>query len=1617
MVAPARSSYSITGTGTGPVPGGGAPKRRALRVLGVLGSVVGLGATFTAAAAAGALLHLNTAPARRAIATQVTAALASLFQGRLELESVGHVDLGGARGIRARVRDPEGRTVLFADGMAARIETLALVRSLLLGKGELRVDLTDVEVDFAEVVLDTDAEGNLHLARAFAPRDTTPATGPSRDTRVALPHVLLHHAWAHGAPAGAPPLDVDVDDLRSAVLVAPAATTLDVLSGRIASRGMPRGADPRGGVTAHVEIPSAPGAGARALPFVATGSFGGDVGGVPLTAHGGMTGDRLDAVVDVPAVDGDKLKTLAPEVALRKPAALHAEAHGPLAALETRLHASVGNGPSGGSVDVTGTVAATRPLQANLRTEVRRIDLQDVLPQGPASDLNLDAKADVTVGEHGPSGPFRVEVRPSRVAGNVVPAAELDGTLQGSVVRARGTIHEAGVPTTLAVLVDTAARPGPQVEFDVHGQVPSLASIPRLAALTALPPRSVGGRADVRLTGRANLGAQTVDASARAEIADFSTSGLTLAHGVVEATVRGPFTNATSDVRVQGAGLEAGGERFDLAELRVLGTVPRPRVQARLVGSRLTGSPDLVASAAVELGPTTVVRDFRASVSRGDVKVEAAVAEARIAGPRVEVKGAVVDGLGQPLSLDGAVSPGSVRVRAKGDEVDLARVAKLARLEGGLLGGQVAVDADLALTRREAEGTLKVNLRHGRFRGVPLTGGVLEARLHGKSMLVGLESTLGDVGHLTLNTTAITVRGEPQRLETWKEATGRVQVEGEVDLEALRVFLPPGTLPLSEAKGHVTLEADLHRKGPFDAPDVEVQMETRGLVVAGAAPDIEATPRLATSGSGKTFGTVTGNAVGGTVVQGVAPWRVEGIDARASAQVEAISGNAAVLFRAYDAKGDLLQGEVRAALPYRDLWLDPTHAGPRLEKVPVDAVVAIPARKLGEMPPLLALRGMEGTVALRAEAKGTVDAPAFRMGAQLRDFRAHQSPLLTALDADVEGLYDGHRADLALRIREAGGGQWKQTRDFLSARATFNADAAALLETPKGQDPPWNGSVKVRVDGFPLRTVAVLSDRKVRGSLSGDIDLTGLHQDARLRVDLATQGLRMGKVAFQGTTLKASYDGSQLVGSAHLQQEGGLLDARTTATMTWGSALVPSVPPGGVVDATVEARSFRLGALQPLVEGTLSELDGQINGKAHAVLVPGGPATLEGSLALSDGVVHIPVLGQEFHDVQARAALDPTGIIRVEDASARGPTGRVTAAASVRLQGLAVSGARAAIRIPKDDPLPLSFEGEQLGEASGAVDIDATMSPDKKETDVKVSVPVLQVRLPETDTNAIQELDPAERVRVGTFRGDKTFTLLPLAKPEEIRPPEATRLRIALHLGDDVELTRGAQVRIKVDGDPAVEITDQARMNGQVRLVAGTLDVQGKRFEIEKGAVTFNDDLTNPLVVVTAYWDGPDGTRVFADFMGPLKTGKVTLRSEPSRPKSEILSLILFGTAEGANAQATAGQRQNPNTKYIGTGVGFATEGVNQALRKATKWDIATRVDTSTRNPRPEVEVQISRDVSAQIAYVLGLPPPGQNPDRYLLTVDWRLQRNWSLETTVGNRGSTIFDLMWQYRY
>ncbi len=403
---------------------------------------------------------------------------------------------------------------------------------------------------------------------------------------------------------------------------------------------------------------------------------------------------------------------------------------------------------------------------------------------------------------------------------------------------------------------------------------------------------------------------------------------------------------------------------------------------------------------------------------------------------------------------------------------------------------------------------------------------------------------------------------------------------------------------------------------------------------------------------------------------------------------------------------------------------------------------------------------------------------------------------------------------------------------------------------------------------------------------------------------------------------------------------------------------------------------------------------------------------MAGTISLNDGTVALVALGQELHAVKARVTLTPDGAVRLDDGAASGTTGKVTFAGDAHLDGTALVGAQAHFQILKHDAMPVSAQGFDVGSVYGNFGVKVTTSSDRKAIQVTVDVPTVHVRLPEASTHSVQDLGEApENNHVGVYTSPQRFVVLPMdgngTSAARKAPPDGNSLAVSVHIGD-AEIARGTDVRIGLGGDLTAKLAEKTDVTGHIVLRSGKLELQGKSFDVESGIVTFNGDASNPEIKVTAGWTAEDGTHVYADYVGPLKTGKVTLRSEPARPQNEILALIAFGTADGAQASSYEAPPVGGATTAGTTVGGFATAGLSKGLDKLTGLDITAKIDTSQANPRPEVELQIARNSALELAVVLGDPPPGTNQDTTYATIDWRFRKNWSLETTFGNVGARL---------
>jgi translocation and assembly module TamB len=1581
------------------------------------GLKVATGVVFALTTAGAVVLHLDLPITRRLVARVTNRLLLPVFRGRLTIEHLGRLGLDGIDGTRVRIFDPAGQCVVVAEGVHARILTIKLIRGLLASPMAVDVEIPEATIDHVDLLFDTDQAGVPLLATALTPvlGHETPARKGPLGVLVVIAHATVRHAWVHGLPSWGPQVDLDLTDVDGKVVATPNGVKVDVHHASVGARGLPLGGNGSGDVHGRVLVPSEQG-----NVVGIEGTLDGTFAGVEHTAHLSLDGNLVSADLELKEVDPDKVRSFVPGYPLRDIVSAHFGARGILPHLDVEMRAK---GRGGGSIFGTGSTVLAEKKTAKLHATFANVDLQALAPGLPPSRLGGDIDAALALdAESNLTGEVTVVSKGGTLSSQALPAAEVRGTFaHGARFGTRGeatlTFRDPGV-TGRATLRLVPKGSSYELGFDASAQAPQLDAVKRFRLTTQ-------GSARASLHGTLALDTFMLSADLEAQASDLAQPGLgppepQVKSATAKVHASGSIFLPVIDAKIHADSLLVGRLHSDVADITVKGVVTAPHVHAILAGGDV---PNVDGDADVTFGRITLLRRLRIGLSRDNDAVELRAEQIRIAGDGVSGDTVAIDGLGGPVQGRFRVMPQTVEINAQSERIDLALLARLLGVPEWCKHGRLSFDAAATIHPGVAEGRARIDVTEGSFGAVNGVSAHAELALNDQHLGGHIHADLGDIGTADLVGENLQMaKAGGASLRSWQRIWGAVELNAALDLARLEAALPKDSLPFGAMQGRLEVAGKFKRISMRDDnPQLALSIRTSQLEIFGkAAP----APLPSSSAS-----PVPESPVGGGLRErertlgraaAVLPrWRLEGVDLGLDARIDGETGFAEFAGRVTDAKGPLLSLDMKSgAMPYAALVADPKSARELLARVPFEGHLLIPKRELATFPPALNVAQAEGLLEADLTVKGTPADPSLDLRAALTQAGSSSVRVALPVDLQLASHYgQGHtQATLTAQSPKSG--------EILRAEAQAEGRLSELFA--RGEEAPWHAEGHAHMAGFPLGAVGFLEDRQVHGELSGDVAWKGLHQDASLTLDLAVDRMQIGEVRYKAAALRATLDGHTLDATAHLDHTDGFADAHVRAGMLWGAALWPSLDAGQPVDASLTTKQLRAETLLPFANETLAELEGRIDGKAHLSFDPKeGKPRLDGRVTLEHGKFELSSAFGEFHDARATLVLAPDGVATLENATAHGVTGEVEIAASARMSGLSLGAARASLQIPSKQPIPVTVEGTALGTIDGVIRVTEDPTPDGHGMKIGVDIPKLHVHLPQSGSRNVQSLGEIDDARIEAQHGGELvdIALGPAGEPK-VRAANAKRIEITTHLGDDVEVRRGTDLKVGLAGGPTITITDTVHMGGQLRLErGGTLDVQGKSFEIETGTVTFvGDDPANPQVVVTAGWNAPEGTRIYADYIGPLKTGKVTFRSEPALAQSDIIALLLFGTAEGTSAvaQNNAGNNTANSTASSAAGLagGQAAQPINHALDQFGIHAVSAKVDTSlASNPKPEVELQVAKDISVQLAYVLGTPPPGVNPDTTLLTLNWRFLKNWSLGTTVGNAGTSIVDMLWQRRY
>ncbi|HET7541452.1 MAG TPA: translocation/assembly module TamB domain-containing protein [Polyangiaceae bacterium] len=1537
-------------------------KRAGLALVALLGLVVLL--------VAGALFSLRFAAVRAFVVARVNGALDGTFKGRVVLHGLGSVGLSGITAADAEVFDPAGHRVLDIHGLGARLSVPTIVWAALTEKSKpLTIRITEASLQHVEAVLIDNGSGSPTLADAFLPKTPSPpSSGPG--TIVIIDRALMAHVWAHGSLASTPALDIELKQALCNLRTDDKSTAIAVKKVSLVARGLPQGVDPAGDLQASLDIPAAPD-----KPLGARANYRGTAAQVPVVLDASFVDSKLSATLEAREIPPSAVKRQVPGLELRSPASLSASAEGKLPTLNGAFALAVG----ASKVDGDFTLGLNDDLSAKTNVHVHGFDAAELTPSAPSSKLDLTLHAGLLAPKAGPiSGNFELESAPSTISGQALPAITVHGAFSSddrtahNRLEAHAEIAEPGAQTSADVTLNQAQHT--LVEFRSKTTLNDAGRLRQLAGLRR-------GKGQIETQGSYRVEDRALNARVLANLRELEQADNFVAQADLRATLSGalPHPNVDSNLTLGEARLA--GQHVKSAKVDARGPLSRLALAVEISTTAPERQIQIRSLLAADRGLSVTQPSIQ--MRQGNTTLALAAESVKIVDGRTRVTGLHLQGAGKAdVSLVYGTGLESLYVQSY--DLDLARLWRLVDPQAPLKSGKLTISANYE--RRAGDVRARLSASSNDLAFDRIVGGSLHADFDLERDRVSgtAQADLKQLGRVNFDLQEL--HGIDLSNLDAKRATGKLAVSGQVRLKDVMQLIPPGVeLPVERALGSIEYDIGVERQRASAAlPTFHVHVATHKLQLAG---------KRATATN------ITTKAE----ARDTAPLAIKGIDVDLDLSHEE-AGQTELAASISDAYGRLVALSVETQVTPQ-LATVASELESKWQRIPVRLKLSVPPRELQKLPVEIRPAALEGIASAELSYEGTPSAPKLELSGKVASFQQTDEKG-KKLDLSWQGGYHGTRGTLSARATASG-------TDVAKADIDFETAIHDWLNRTADQSPSLDANAHLVFAGLPIGLLPEARTSQVDGALTGKMSLEHFGKDATVDVDLDVQSLKLannelGRIRAQASARNGKAD-------ARLSVEGktGTTTAEAHSGLDWGARLVPEVRMPA--DAQLRARELRLAAFAPLLTSVLGDLDGRLNGDLNAKFHGGAPE-LDGHVDLSDGVAQLAAVGQRFDQIHARLSLEP-GKAKLEELSARATAGRLTVNGEARFDGLNLTGADAHVRITEKDQVTLSLSGTELGETYGKIDVKLRPGQTKGSQQLSVDIPELHVRMPDDGSQALQDLEPAKGVRVGTRQRDGGFVTLPLQPLKETDPSKnEDPMVVDLHLGDQIWIQQGDTTKIQLGGRLRLVLGDPLTIEGQIEVKSGKLDVSGKLFSIESGNVTFSGDPANPTIVATAVWDAPDADRhrVYADASGTASKLKVTLRSEPPLTKDQILSLLLTGSADGSLGGTSGGG--NSAATAVGVVGGTATQGLNKALSSIKAVDVSTRIDTSTGSARPELVIQLSSKVSVKATRALG-QTPGQAPDMTFITLDFLIVRNWSLSTMAGDRGASAVDLVWRKRY
>jgi autotransporter translocation and assembly factor TamB len=556
------------------------------------------------------------------------------------------------------------------------------------------------------------------------------------------------------------------------------------------------------------------------------------------------------------------------------------------------------------------------------------------------------------------------------------------------------------------------------------------------------------------------------------------------------------------------------------------------------------------------------------------------------------------------------------------------------------------------------------------------------------------------------------------------------------------------------------------------------------------------------------------------------------------------------------------------------------------------------------------------------------------------------------------------------------------------------AKLSAWRANPKSGDLPLSLTAKLpKVEA--TRLLAVIGRTEViGGQLDGTIALTGTLARPAIKIDLAALGIKVppgrgGKPV--RTVEKLAITGGWDGGAIKVNVDGKESDGGTLK-------LALEADPAALRDGKVSLQAQKLDLLPILafLPGPAGGASGQLNADLKVTGLDPRTMKIAGELHLLEARLPIAPAVGTLRRAKIDAVIADHQITIAVDGKLGG--GSVVMNGSVALDGAAPNGGKAKITLRKIAP---------IGEIEPQISADVTANLRRDNNQWHATLVV-------DNGNVVLGKDKGEKIKPAGPPNDMKFvngdTKAPAGgKHVEQKVPEnpVFLVDITVHPTKiESEEFRGSlrgKLQLKATGD-------EIGMTGNITADNGDLDLFGRRYYLDRAAVSFDGPL-DPLLDVRITHEFPDFTTV-TSVRGRLSNPELQLASDPGTySQGELLGFLLGGDPAGDPQNSSA------SDKVAATGTSFVANKLTGYVRQALPVSIdVLRYEAATADSSAAITVGTWITHTLFLSYRQHLEAmPNENTSEGSL--EYWISRRIMLEGTAGDRAIDGLDLLWRKRY